>query len=338
MEQLTLGIVGGGRIGKLHAENVVKFMNVRLKAISDIYVAPVKKWAKTIGVENVYGHYNAIVEDPEIDAVLVCSPTNTHAEVITAAAKQGKHIFCEKPISFSIEETTSVLDVVKENNVKLQVGFNRRFDRNFLKIHECVKNGDIGDPHIIKITSRDPAPPPVEYIKTSGGLFFDMSIHDFDMARYVAQSEVMEVYAVGKNLIDPKIGSEGGDIDTAITTLTFANGAVAVIDNSRQATYGYDQRVEVFGSKGNITCENDRPTSVSISTESGTKQDPLKHFFLERYADTYVTEIESFVAAILKDETVKCTGKDGFQAELIAKAATISHQEKRIIKLEEVLI
>lgn len=333
----TLGIIGAGRIGRLHAENIINFPNVNLKAISDIYIDHAKEWAKGLGIKHLYESYENIINDNEIDAILVCSPTNTHAEIMIEAAKKGKHIFCEKPISFSIEETEQVLDVVEENGVKLQVGFNRRFDRNFSKIHQSVKNGIVGEPHIVKITSRDPEPPPIDYIKGSGGLFFDMAIHDFDMARYIAQSEVTEVYAVGKNLIDRKIGTEGNDIDTAITTLTFENGAICVIDNSRQAVYGYDQRVEVLGSKGQLTCDNDRPTSVEISTEDGTKLDPLKHFFLERYKDAYIVELQSFVNAIINDEKLQCDGNDGLQAELIARAAKRSFEKKRSVKLTEVM-
>lgn len=329
----TIGIIGAGRIGRLHAENMIHFSNVRIKAISDIFIENVKEWANEIGIEQVVTNYEEIINDEEIDAVFVCSPTNTHSEIIIAAAKKGKHIFCEKPISFSIDETKEVLQEVEKAGVKFQVGFNRRFDRNFLRIHKSVKNGVIGNPHIIKISSRDPEPPPVDYIKGSGGLFFDMSIHDFDMARYVANSEVIEVFAKGANLVDPAIG-EAGDIDTAITTLTFANGAIGVIDNSRKAVYGYDQRVEVFGEKGNLTCENDRPTTVELSTSDGTHKDPLKYFFLERYKDAYITETKAFFDSIINDSPLLCDGNDGLQAELIAKAARQSYVEKRPISIK----
>lgn len=332
MKKTIIGIIGAGRIGRLHAENIINFPNVRLKTISDLYVEHVTDWAKEIGIEQVVTDYQEIINDKEIEAVFVCSSTDTHAEIIIAAANQGKHVFCEKPISFSINETKQVLEAVKKAGVKFQVGFNRRFDRNFLRIHESVKNGVIGEPHVIKITSRDPEPPPVEYIKSSGGLFFDMAIHDFDMARYLANSEVVEVFAVGANLVDPSIG-EVGDIDTAITTLTFANGAIGVIDNSRKAVYGYDQRVEVFGEKGNLTCENDRPTTVELSTHIGTHKDPLKHFFLERYKDSYILETNAFIDSIQQDQPLKCEGNDGLQAEIIAKAAKQSFKEGRPITI-----
>ncbi|MBS4208881.1 inositol 2-dehydrogenase [Bacillus sp. FJAT-50079] len=332
MEKISIGIIGAGRIGRLHAENIIHIPQVRIKTISDIFAENAMEWAAQIGIENVVTDYEAILNDPEIDAVFICSPTDTHVPIILQAAEKGKHIFCEKPISFSIEETEAALAAVEKAGVHLQVGFNRRFDRNFLKIHETIKNGVIGEPHIVRITSRDPEPPPVEYIKNSGGLFFDMSIHDFDMARYVTGSEVIEVYAHGANLIDPAIG-QVGDIDTAVTTLKFKNGAIAVIDNSRKAVYGYDQRVEVFGSKGCITVENDRPTSAEISTEAGVFRDKLKHFFLERYKDAYISETYAFIDSILNSTPLRCTGNDGYQAEKIANAAKQSFAEGRPVKM-----
>lgn len=331
-DRITIGIIGAGRIGRMHAENIIHYSNVKLKTISDVYTDYVKDWATEIGIDKVVSNYEDVINDGEIDAVFVCSPTSTHAEIVKAAAKSGKHVFCEKPISFSIEETTEVLRVVEENKVRLQVGFNRRFDRNFSKIQKSVKQGLIGDPHIIKITSRDPEPPPVEYIENSGGLFFDMAIHDFDMARYLANSEVVEVFASGANLIEPYIRTSG-DIDTAITTLKFANGALGVIDNSRQAVYGYDQRVEVFGEKGKLICENDRPTSVELSTNQTVYKDKLKNFFMERYADAYHLETRSFIKAILENTPLVCDGNDGFQAELIARAAKQSFEEGIPVKL-----
>lgn len=337
LEKLIIGIIGAGRIGRLHAENIVHMPQVRIKTISDIFIDNVKQWASEIGIENVVSDYMDILNDKEIDTIFVCSPTDTHVPIIKVAAQNGKHIFCEKPISFNIHETEKVLEVVKKAGVKFQVGFNRRFDRNFLKIHETVKNGVIGEPHIVKITSRDPEPPPINYVKSSGGLFMDMAIHDFDMARYVTGSEVVEVFAQGANLIDPAIG-DAGDIDTAITTLKFANGAIGVIDNSRKAVYGYDQRVEVFGAKGSVTVENDRPTSAEISTEEGVFKDKLKHFFLERYKDAYIAETHEFVNSILNDKPIVCTGYDGLQAELIAKAAQESLLTGKPVKTNSVLV
>lgn len=335
MISTTIGIIGAGRIGKLHAENLMCIPQVIIKSISELYVDSISKWASQLGIHNVVSDYEDILNDPEIDAVFICTPTDTHIPIIRKAANMGKHIFCEKPISFSAQETEEVLKLVEKAGVRLQVGFNRRFDRNFLKIHEKIHEGTIGDVHIVKITSRDPAPPTIDYIRSSGGLFMDMSIHDFDMARYVTGSEVIEVYAYGANLIDPEIG-QSGDIDTAVITLKFANGAIGVIDNSRKAVYGYDQRVEVFGSKGCITADNDRPTNVEISSEKGVYKDKLKHFFLERYKEAYMNETYAFIHSIQTNESVLCNGNDGLQAELIAEAARQSLQTGRPIKINHV--
>ncbi|WP_100331158.1 inositol 2-dehydrogenase [Bacillus xiapuensis] len=332
MKEVVIGLIGAGRIGQLHAENLAHLPGVKIKTISDLFAEHAKKWAKKMSSIHVVSNYEEILDDPEIDAVFVCSPTDTHVPIIQKAALRGKHIFCEKPISFSTEETEAALQAVSKAGVKLQVGFNRRFDKNFLKIHETVQNGVIGEAHIVKITSRDPEPPPVEYIKNSGGLFFDMAIHDFDIARFVTGSEVTEVYACGANLIDPGIKA-AGDIDTAVITLTFANGAIGLIDNSRKAVYGYDQRVEVFGSKGSITIENERPTSAEISVEGGVYKDKVKGFFLERYQEAYALESRSFIDAIRYSQPVACTGYDGLQAELIAKAAQQSLATGQPVKI-----
>ena len=337
LKKLTIGIIGAGRIGRLHAENIIHIPEVRIKTISDLFADSAREWASKIGIEHVVTDYEEILNDNEIEAIFICSPTDTHVPIIKRAAEEGKHIFCEKPVSFSVEDTEIALAAVKKAGVKLQIGFNRRFDHNFSKVHDTVKSGMIGDPHIVKITSRDPAPPPIEYIEKSGGLFFDMSIHDFDMARYVTGSEVVEVYASGANLIDPEI-EKAGDIDTAVITLKFENGAIGIIDNSRKAVYGYDQRVEVFGSKGSITVENDRPTSAEISTEEGVFKDKVKYFFLERYKDAYIFETYAFIDSILHNKPLLCTGNDGLQAEKIAKAAKQSLEEKLPVIINAVTV
>ncbi|MFB5193534.1 inositol 2-dehydrogenase [Neobacillus sp. KR4-4] len=332
MGKITIGIIGAGRIGRLHATNIAPLSNVRIKAISDIYIDSVEEWAKQIGIETVTTNYQDILNDPEIDAVFICSPTSTHISIIQEAALAGKHIFCEKPISFSVEETQRVLEIVKEAGIKLQVGFNRRFDPNFKKVHDTVKNGVVGEPHILKITARDPEPPPADYIKNSGGLFFDMAIHDYDLARYVVGSEVEEVYVQAANLIDP-IFSELGDVDTALTVLKFENGTIGVIDNSRKAVYGYDQRLEVFGSNGSVSAQNEHPTNVEISTSNGVIKDPLKHFFLDRYKEAYMIETHAFIDSVINDKPLVCVGNDGLQAELIAKAAKESLETGKPVKI-----
>ncbi|MEI3606499.1 inositol 2-dehydrogenase [Pseudogracilibacillus sp. SE30717A] len=333
MRKVTIGIIGAGRIGRLHANNIINFSDVRLKTISDLSNEHVTDWAKGIGIEQVVTNNEEIINDEEIDAIFVCSPSDTHANIILAAARKGKHIFCEKPISFSIKETKEVLDVVESAGVQLQVGFNRRFDRNFLRIRESIKKGVIGTPQIIKITTRDPKPPPLEYVKQSGGLFYDMSIHDFDMARFLINSEVVQVYSIGTNLIEPYIEEEG-DVDTAIISIKFANGAIGVIDNSRKAVYGSDQRVEVFGEKGCLTCENERLTTVEFINNKGAYQDKLKHFF-ERYKDAFIAEARSFIDSVQTGDPVVCNGNDGLQAGLIASAAQQSHLEGCLIKINQ---
>jgi myo-inositol 2-dehydrogenase/D-chiro-inositol 1-dehydrogenase len=334
MASLTVGIIGAGRIGKLHVDNLRKIPQIHIKSVSDVVIDHLDAWAKEKQIEVLTNDYHELLADPEIQAVFICSPTNTHATIIKEAALAGKDIFCEKPVSFSVEETEEALAVVEKAGVKLQIGFNRRYDPNFRKIQTLVKDGKIGQPHILRITSRDPEPPGVDYVKASGGLFMDMMIHDFDMARYIMGSEVVEVSAAGAVLVDPAIG-EAGDIDTAIVTLKFANGALGVIDNSRQAVYGYDQRLEIFGDKGAAQANNNRATNVEVSTaEAVTKDNPL-YFFLERYTQAYIDEVLEFASAILENTEITCTGFDGLQAQRIAKAAKESLEKGVPVQLNQ---
>lgn len=335
-KKLKIGIIGAGRIGKLHAENIAaNIREAELKSIVDIYMnKDIKKWANGIGVNNIYEDYRKIIEDEEIDAILICSSTDTHSKFIIEAAKAGKHIFCEKPIDFDVLRIREALEAVEKAGVKFQVGFNRRFDHNFKRVREFVRNGRIGDVHLLRITSRDPEPPPLEYIKVSGGIFLDMTIHDFDMARYLTGSEVEAVYAIGEALIDPLI-KQYGDVDTAVITLKFKNGSIGVIDNSRKAVYGYDQRVEVFGSKGCIMAGNDKPSMIEISSEDWVYSEKPKYFFLERYKESYIEEIRSFIDAILKDKEPEVTGVDGLKPVLIGLAAKKSLQTGKPVKVEE---
>jgi myo-inositol 2-dehydrogenase/D-chiro-inositol 1-dehydrogenase len=333
-KQLNIGVIGAGRIGRLHTENLLKHPQVKVKAIADLQIDHARAWAEGLGIPMLTQDAEQIISDPGIDAVFICTSTNTHIDMIERSAKAGKHIFCEKPISFDVRGTRLALQAASDSGVKFQLGFNRRFDPNFRRVREIVDSGQIGDPHLIKITSRDPSPPPHDYIKVSGGLFMDMAIHDFDMARFLSGSEVDEVYVQGAVLVDPVIG-ELGDVDTAVIMLRFRNGAIGVIDNSRQAAYGYDQRVEVFGSLGQVNVQNDFPNSAEISTAGGVFRDKPKHFFLERYEAAYRLEIESFIKAILNNEDVPVSGEDGYQAELLADAAKKSWLEKRPVSLSE---
>ncbi len=320
-KKLRIGVIGAGRIGKLHANNLAtRVPNAELAAISDVYEPAAKELAEKLGVPAYYSDYHKILEDPTIDAVFICSSTDTHSPISMEAAKAGKHIFCEKPIDHDIDKIRPVLEEVKKAGVKYQVGFNRRFDRNFKHVHDVVQAGGIGDVHIVKVTSRDPEAPPLSYVKVSGGIFVDMTIHDFDMVRYLSGSEVEEVSAFGACLVNPEIG-QAGDVDTCIITLKFANGALGVIDNSRQAVYGYDQRIEVFGSKGCITAENETPNNTTLYTaDAVTKEKPL-WFFLERYNDAFIAEECDFVDSCLNDKDTVVGAFDGLQPVLIAIAA-----------------
>ena len=320
-KKLKIGIIGAGRIGKLHANNLVnRVPDAELIAISDVYAPAAKELAEKLNVPNWYDDYHKILENPDVEAVFICSSTDTHSPISIEAARAGKHIFCEKPIDHDLDKIKVVLDEVERAGVKYQVGFNRRFDRNFKHVHEVVQNGGIGDVQIVKVTSRDPEAPPLSYVKVSGGIFVDMTIHDFDMVRYLSGSEVTEVSAVGACLVNPEIG-EAGDVDTCIITLRFANGALGVIDNSRQAVYGYDQRIEVFGSKGCITADNETPNNTTLYTADGvTKEKPL-WFFLERYNDAFIAEENAFVDACLNDRPTAVGAFDGLQPVRIAIAA-----------------
>jgi myo-inositol 2-dehydrogenase/D-chiro-inositol 1-dehydrogenase len=276
-----------------------------------------------------------IMKDEEIDFVVICSSTDTHALFMRQAAEAGKHIFCEKPIALDLAEIDEVLEVVDARGVKLQIGFNRRFDANFARLHEHIAAGRIGEPHILRITSRDPEPPPIEYVKISGGIFVDMMIHDFDMARFLVGDEVEEVYTNGSVLIDPKIG-EAGDVDTAVVSLKFKNGAIGTIDNSRRAVYGYDQRAEVLGAKGMVNSDNITPSRTHLATEGQVSEDVPLHFFVERYTESYIEEMRRFIQSVREDEPVAVTGVDGKYPVVMGLAATKSYREQRPVKLSEI--
>ncbi len=330
MKTITTGILGGGRIGQVHGNNLLRMQGVRLKAVADPY-ADFKDWP---GPDVATGtDPDLILGDDEIDAVLICSPTPTHADFTEQAARAGKHVFCEKPIDLDPARILRTLATVGETGVKLQVGFNRRFDPTFARVRRAVEEGDVGEIQLVKITSRDPEAPPAEYVRTSGGIFLDMTIHDFDMVRFLTGSEVEEVHAMGAVLIDPAIG-EAGDVDTAITTLKMANGALATIENSRQAVYGYDQRVEVFGSKGSAEAANETANRVTFSTTEGVRQDTPLYFFLERYQASFVAELEEFFASIRDDRNPPVGGRDGLMSVLVGLAAARSMAENRPVKVE----
>lgn len=333
---VNIGLIGAGRIGRLHAEHLAfRLPEARLLALADVHRPAAEACAAQCQISTIYTEYQQLLADPAIEAVVICSSTDTHARIIEEAARAGKHIFCEKPIDFALQKIDQALAAVQNAGVKLQIGFNRRFDPNFRHIYETVRRGKIGTPHLLRITSRDPAPPPLDYIKVSGGLFLDMTIHDFDMARYLIGSEVTSVYAVGGVRIDPQIGT-AGDIDTAVLTLEFANGVIGTIDNSRQAVYGYDQRVEVFGSEGVIWAENNTPYRTLLSNKSGAHAPLPLHFFLERYTESYIAEMRAFIACIQQDTPPPVTGLDGRIPVVMGLAAQRSYQEHRPVALQEI--
>lgn len=318
---LRIGVIGAGRIGKLHADNLAnRVPNARVEAISDINMEAAQALAGKLGVRKVHDDYNKILQDKEVDAVFICASTDMHSPISIAAARAGKHIFCEKPIDHDLGKIEEVLAEVKKAGVKYQVGFNRRFDRNFKHVREVVKQGGVGDVHIVKVTSRDPQAPPLSYVKLSGGIFVDMTIHDFDMVRYLTGSEVTEVSVFGAGLVNPDILKEG-DVDTCIIMLRFANGALGVIDNSRQAVYGYDQRIEVFGSKGCITADNETANNTVLYTAQGVASEKPLWFFLERYNEAFVEEARGFVNACLENGETLVGAFDGLQPVKIAIAA-----------------
>jgi myo-inositol 2-dehydrogenase/D-chiro-inositol 1-dehydrogenase len=334
--QINVGIIGAGRIGRVHAENLAyRIPEANVVAIADIFVESAEKCAADFNIPSAFKDHQAIMENDEIEAVVICSSTDTHAQFIGEAAAAGKHIFCEKPIDFDLTKIDRALEAVGQAGVKLQVGFNRRFDPSFKRVRDAVAEGKIGTPHILHIFSRDPAPPPIEYIKVSGGIFLDMTIHDFDMARYLIGSEVEEVYAAGGVMVDPRIG-QAGDIDTALVTLRYAQGTIGSIDNSRQAVYGYDQRVEVFGSEGSMVVANHTPDNAIYSNADGVHGAKPLYFFIERYSDAYIAEMREFITCILEDKMPSVTGIDGRIPVVMGLAAWKSYRENRPVKLSEI--
>jgi myo-inositol 2-dehydrogenase/D-chiro-inositol 1-dehydrogenase len=336
MKKINVAVAGLGRIGKIHLKNLSRnFPEIKVIAVMDVFEES-KAIADEFNVPFFVKDFDELLAVPELDAVVICSPTDTHADYVVKAAKAGKQIFCEKPLDLSLERVKEVLEIIEECGVKLMLGFNRRFDPEFKKIRKLVLNDAVGDVQIVKITSHDPGPPPVSYVKVSGGMFLDMTIHDFDMARYISGKQVKEVYAKGAVMVDPEIG-KAGDIDTAIITLTFEDGTMAVIDNCRKAVYGYDQRLEVFGSKGMAQAGNNFPNNHKLYTEKGVSGDLPLHFFLERYDASYNQEIREFIDALVFDGKMPVDGNDGLQSIAIGLAAKKSVAEGRPVKISEIL-
>jgi myo-inositol 2-dehydrogenase / D-chiro-inositol 1-dehydrogenase len=335
-KQLNVGIIGAGRIGKVHAETVAfRLPEARILAIADVNREAAQAVAARCGIPTVTESSADILANSAIEAVLICSSTPTHADLIVQAAQAGKHIFCEKPIAHSLTQIDRALAAVDRAGVKLQIGFNRRFDANFARVRHAVVSGEIGTPRLMHIVSRDPAPPPISYVRVSGGMFMDMTIHDFDMARFLIGDEVEEVYTSGAVMVDPQIGA-AGDLDTALIVLRFKNGVIGTIDNSRQAAYGYDQRVEILGSRGSIATANCYPNQAVVSTATEVRQDLPLNFFMDRYTESFASEVRAFVQAVREDKPTPVAGVDGLLAVIIGLAARKSYDEHRPVRLDEV--
>ena len=331
---IKFGLLGAGRIGKVHAKAVTGDTQARLVAVADAMPAAAQAIADQNGCE--VRTIEAICAAKDIDAVVICTPTDTHADLIEAFVKAGKAVFCEKPIDLSLARVKACLEVVRKHKGTLMVGFNRRFDPHFRAVRAEIDKGSIGDVEMVVITSRDPGAPPVEYIKRSGGIFRDMTIHDFDMARFLLGEEIDEVVATAAVLVDPAIG-KAGDFDSVQVMLRTRSGRQAMISNSRRATYGYDQRIEVHGSKGMVSAENQRPVSIELANGAGYTRPPLHDFFMTRYTEAYAAEIATFIAAIGGKGKAEPTGEDGLIALALADAALKSVAEKRVVKLSETL-
>jgi myo-inositol 2-dehydrogenase / D-chiro-inositol 1-dehydrogenase len=330
-QMITFGVIGAGRIGKVHAATIAANPKAKLAYIADAMPKAAEDLASKYGAK--VASVEDIMKAKDVDAVLIGSPTGFHAEQIQAASNAGKAIMCEKPVSLKVAAIHDTLKVVEKNNSTLMIGFNRRFDPNFADLEQRIRRGDIGSVEMVTVISRDPNPPPAEYVKGSGGIFADMMIHDFDMARFLMGEEFTVVNALGASLVDKAIG-EAGDCDTAAVQMQTKSGKIAVITNSRRATYGYDQRMEVHGSKGMINAKNVHNTTVEVLSDQGYKKDPIQNFFLERYSAAYANELNTFIAAVESgNRDPKPNGYDGLQAQILAEAATESWKTGKPVKV-----
>ncbi|ATI88212.1 inositol 2-dehydrogenase [Salmonella enterica subsp. enterica] len=334
MKKLRCGVIGLGRVGKMHVENMYLLPQLDIICAADYFIEEMSDWLYSVNITSGYKNYQELLQRDDIEAVFIFTSTDMHEEIVTAAAQAGKHIFCEKPLSMNEDEQASmaVLRKVKEKGVTLQVAFNRRFDPQFHEVFELVRSGKIGRPQMIKITSRDPDLLPHDLIKRIGGLIFDFTMHDFDMARFMMQDEVSEVYVKGNTLIDPSLKNID-DVDTLAVMLTFRNGGYALIDNSRRAVYGYDQRVEVFGSEGMAYADNVSESTVKVfNSQHCIMKNPLPDF-TARYREAYRTEILHFIDSVLHHTPVVCTGEDALLAQRIAIAAQQSLKSGLPVKI-----
>ena len=334
MNKIRTLIIGLGRIGKIHLGNLQAMEEVEIVGVCDP-TDEAKVFSNKAGLTFYQKDFTDVAGEIQADAIVICSPTDTHANYVSIAAKKGIDVFCEKPLDLSLQKVKRILKIVNESKIKLMLGFNRRFDSEFQSVKDKIVNGHVGDIHTIKITSRDPSPPPINYIKSSGGMFLDMTIHDFDIIRYLTNKEIVEVYAKGGALVNPEI-AKAGDIDTAIINLTFEDGSMAVIDNCRKAVYGYDQRVEVFGSKGMVQSKNKFDNYTITYGEKGVTSPLPQHFFLERYADAYKKEIDHFIDCIRHKKTPEVSGFDGLMSLVLGLCAKESLNCNKPVLVSEI--
>lgn len=327
---LRFGVLGAGRIGKVHARTIAASGKAKVAYLADAVPKAAEDLAAEVGAR--VASVEDIIAANDVDAILVATPTPFHAEQIEAASNAGKAVLCEKPVSLSVARIAACLKVVEKNSTALMIGFNRRFDNNFASLASRIRKGDVGDVEIATIISRDPAPPPAEYVKLSGGLYRDMMIHDFDLARFLVGEEFVVVNALGSALVDKAIGA-AGDVDTAAVQMQTASGKIAVITNSRRATYGYDQRIEVHGSRGMLRAANVHNTTVEIANAEGFHTDPVLHFFTERYGQAYASEVLTFIDAVNNGKPISPNGFDGLQAQKLADAASVSWQTGAPVKV-----
>jgi myo-inositol 2-dehydrogenase/D-chiro-inositol 1-dehydrogenase len=327
---VAIALLGAGRIGQIHGRTIAASKRAKLAAIADPFPDGANSLSAATGAP--VRDAEDILADKSIDAILIATPTDTHADFIDRAASVGKSVLCEKPVDMSSARIRETLARVEKAGIKLMIGFNRRFDPNFAALQKRLAEGQAGNVEVVTILSRDPAPPPVSYIERSGGLFRDMMIHDFDMARFLLGEEPVEVYAAGSSLVDPAIG-QAGDVDTAAVLLKTASGKICQISNSRRATYGYDQRIEVHGSKGLLSAANVHETTVTFAGAGGVVADPVQNFFLERYSAAYRNEVEAFIDAVVDGKKISPDGNDGLRAQMLADAATESRESGRPVKI-----
>ena len=331
---IRVGLLGTGRIGSLHAETIASHSESTLYAVSDIDNNSAGRLATQYG--SVVKTADEIISDPNVDAILIATSTDTHSDFIEQASSAGKAILCEKPVDLSLTRAKKCLEKVSAANNPIMVGFNRRFDPNFAQLKKSLDGGEIGKRELLTITSFDPAPPPISYVKTSGGLYRDMMIHDFDLSNFIMDELPITISAVGHSLVNPEIGTSG-DVDTAVVTMVYADGKITVIKNSRRAAYGYDQRIEILGSEGLLQAENIVENSVVKSTSAGVLSAKPKYFFLERYTAAFKAEWDAFVKSIQDHKPVPVTLEDGIAALAMAEAATQSQNTGKSIQLKDVL-